>query len=248
MLERPGLAKSLGFDVLECPLPYEAAADDLAAACRDAGVRFLMFNGAPGDGGAGEYGLSALPGREDDFKRAMDRSFHYAETLNVTFIHVLAGIIPGDTPREAAFETYAGNLDWVAAEARARGFQVLIEPINTFERAGYLLNRTDEAIAVIKAVGSDNIGIQYDFHNAQMMEGYVTHYLTEAFPHVRHVQIAGLPGRAPPDEGEQSLSYVFSLVERLGYDGHVGLEYRARNPREPGSTKASLAWMEQFGW
>lgn len=244
LLERPRLAKDLGFDVVECPLPYEVLAEQLAEACSSSEIRFLMFNGAPGDMSIGEYGLACLPGREGEFQDAMGTAFEYAKTLNTTFIHLLAGIVPEGLDREKAFEKYLENVAWTADEADKLGVTVLLEPINTFEKPGYLLNLTAEAVMAIDALDQDNIGIQYDFHNAQMMEGYITHNLSGAIDYVKHMQIAGLPGRTPPDEGEIDYGYCFKLIERLGYDGFVGLEYWPHNKTEPGSAKKSVAWIK----
>lgn len=247
MLERFRLVRDLGFSAVECPLFYEFAASDLGAACAEAELDFLMFNAPPGDLLAGEYGLSGLPGRQVEFKDSIGRALDYAKALQAENLHILAGIVPEVEHRERCFEVHVENLKW-AAEALARErIGVLIEPINTFERPGYLTTTTAEARAVLDAVGHDNLAIQYDFHNAQLMEGGLTATLEQHLASIRHMQIAGVPARTPPDEGEMNYPYLFDLIDRLGYTGWVGCEYRPHNAAEPGATRASLAWAHGYG-
>ncbi|MEE9589953.1 MAG: TIM barrel protein [Hyphomicrobiaceae bacterium] len=246
MMERFAAARALGFDAAECQLPYDHPPQDLAEACRAADLRFVMFNAPPGNMSAGEYGISGLPGREGQFRDSIATALDYAETMKSRFIHVLAGIVPEGQSRERCLETYVENLAWAAEICQGAGVGVLIEPINTFERPGYLTTLTSEASETLARVGHANLGIQFDFHNAQLMEGCLTRTLEENIAAIRHMQIAGVPGRTPPDEGEMNYPYLFQLIDRLGYEGWVGCEYRPHG-RHEGATKESLAWAAAFG-
>ena len=117
-----------------------------------------------------------------------------------------------------------------------------MEPINTFERPGYLVSTCAEALAVIDHVPYSNVAIQFDFHNAQLMEGNLTATLTDNIDRIRHMQIAGVPGRTPPDRGEMNHTYLFELVDRLGYDGWIGCEFKPGDRTEEG-----MAWAGRFG-
>lgn len=247
MLERFRLVRDLGFTAVECPLIYDHEPAGLGDACAAAELGFLMFNAPPGDMAAGEYGISALPGREQEFQDSIGRALDYAKALKSGFVHVLAGIVPSGEKRERCFEAHVENLIWAAQVLSEAGIGVLVEPINTYERPGYLTTTTKEAKAVLDAAGHDNIAIQYDFHNAQFMEGSLTATLEEHLPVIRHMQIAGVPGRTPPDEGEMNIAYLFDLVDRLGYTGWIGCEYRPHHATSPGATKASLGWARPFG-
>jgi len=242
MLERFGAARALGFEAVEIRLPYDHEPDTLAQALNDEGLDLVMFNGPPGDMDAGEYGLSALPGREKAFRNGMAMALDYAAVLKSRFIHVLAGIVPdGETP-ERCQAVYEENLAWAAETCGKAGVGILIEPINTFEKPGYLLTLTRQARETCERVGHPNLGIQFDFHNAQLMEGNLTQALEENLDVIRHMQVAGVPGRTPPDEGEMNCPYLFRLIDRLGYNGWVGCEYRPR-----GGTADSLGWAKEFG-
>jgi len=245
-LGRFDAARKLGFKAVECQFPYEHPADRLADACAAAELEFIMFNAPPGDMAAGEYGLSGLPGREAEFQDSIGVALDYAKTLRSRFIHVLAGIVPETENREDCHEVYIQNLSWAALQAQQTGVGILIEPINTFERPGYLTTLMSEAAQVLRLVGQPNLGIQFDFHNAQLMEGYITRSLETHIDAIKHMQIAGIPGRTPPHQGELNYPYYFDLVDRLAYDGWIGCEYRP-NGTGDGATRASLEWASEFG-
>jgi len=245
-LDRFSAARELGFKAVECQFPYDNPAAELADACGVAGLEFIMFNAPPGDMASGEYGLSGLPGRETEFRDSIGLALGYAKTLRAQFVHVLAGIVPEGESRERCREVYIENLCWAVVQAGEAGVGILIEPINTFERPGYLTTLTSEAAQVVERVGSANIGIQFDFHNAQLMEGYITRSLETHIDVIKHMQIAGIPGRTPPSQGELNYPYYFSLVDRLAYKGWVGCEYRP-DASGDGATRASLEWAAEFG-
>jgi hydroxypyruvate isomerase len=246
MLERFQLARELGFGATECPLPYDTPAQDLADACQAAGLEFIMLNAPPGDMQAGEYGLAGLAGRESEFRESIELAMDYATALNSSFIHVLAGIVPPGESIGRCRDVYCENLAWAAEKCGQSDIGILIEPINTYERPGYLTTLTQEARETLERVGHGNLAIQYDFHNAQLMEGSLSATLTENIEFIRHMQIAGVPGRTPPDEGEMNYPYLFKLIDDLGYRGWVGCEYRPHGTH-PGATRDSLGWARIYG-
>ena len=235
-------AADAGFRAVECQLPYDFPAESLAIKRQSAGVRQIMFNAPPGDMRAGEYGLAGLPGREQEFRESIDKALDYAAALDCPLIHVLAGIVPESESVSRCWETYLANVSWAAEICAPAGVGVLLEPINTVERPGYLVSLTARAREAIDKIGRDNVGIQYDFHNAQLMEGHITRTLEANIDCIRHMQIAGLPNRTPPDEGEMNHRYLFELIDRLGFQGWVGCEYRPK-----GNTLESLDWAKPYG-
>lgn len=235
-------AADAGFEAVEIQLPYEHSPETLAKRREAAGVVQIMFNAPPGDMKAGEYGIAGLPGRESEFRASMDQALEYAQALECRLVHVLAGIVPDGTSEAHCFETYIENIGWAADHCSGAGIGLLLEPINAVERAGYLVTLTTQAREAVDRLKRDNVGIQYDFHNAQLMEGRLTRTLQANVEKIRHMQVAGLPDRTPPDEGEMNFPYLFDLVDRLGYEGWIGCEYRPR-----GGTLESLGWAKTYG-
>lgn len=235
-------AADCGFRAVECQFPYAWDKTLLAEKLVAADLRQLMFNMPAGDLAEGEYGLSALPGREAEFRESVAFALGYADALNCRMLHVLAGIVPPGHGQDEYMQTYLDNLIWVAEACRKHDVTVLVEPINTIEKPGYLISTSTQARQVIEQVAAANLAMQFDFHNAQLMEGNLAAALQANLKHIRHMQIAGVPNRTPPDQGEINYAYLFDLVDTLGYEGWLGCEFR---PGE--STLAGLAWAKPYG-
>ena len=240
--ERFSAAAGLGFKAAECQFPYQWDAELLSDVCSAAELQMIMFNMPPGKLDEGEYGLASIPGRESDFRQSVGQALKYATVLNCRMLHMLAGIVPEGASHNEYLETYIKNLAWAADVCARHNITVLVEPINTFERPGYLISTTGQARAAIQKCAMDNVAMQFDFHNAQLMEGNLTALLTDNLGYIRHMQIAGVPNRTPPNQGEMNYPYLFDLVDRLGYQGWLGCEFR---PGE--NTRAGLSWLKQYG-
>jgi hydroxypyruvate isomerase len=232
--ERFAAAAQAGFRGVEFLFPYEHDAAAIRDALDAAGLEQALFNCPPGDWEAGERGMAAIPGREAEFRESFDLALSYAETIRPGRLHVMAGLTSGAESRR----TYIGNLRWAAARAPDR--VLTIEPINTRDIPGYFLNRSDEAVAVIEEVGAPNLRLQFDLYHAQIMEGDLTRRLERLMPLIGHLQIAGVPDRHEPDEGEVDFPHLFGTLDRLGYDGWVGCEYRPA-----GRTEDGLGWFRR---
>jgi 2-dehydrotetronate isomerase len=237
-LERFGAAARDGFAAVEYLFPYDFAAADLAARLAEHGLQQVLFNAPPGDWAAGERGLACLPGREDEFRRGVERALDYARALKCPRVHLMAGLAPEGADRAALRATYLANLAWAAAQARDITF--LIEPINPRDIPRFFLNRQDHAHEVVREVGAPNLKVQMDLYHCQIVEGdlakKIEHYLPTG--KVGHFQIAGVPERHEPDVGEINHPYLFELIDRLGWDGWIGCEYRPR-----AGTSAGLGWL-----
>jgi hydroxypyruvate isomerase len=137
-------------------------------------------------------------------------------------------------------------LRWAAAAAAPYGVTLLIEPINLRDIPGYFLNRQDHAHELLQIVGAPNLKVQMDLYHCQIVEGDVSMKLRQYLPtgRVGHIQIASVPARHEPDEGELNYPHLFALLDELGYDGWVGCEYRPRLGALPDATSAGLGWMK----
>lgn len=235
--ERFAAAARDGFKGVEFLFPYEWPAANVAEWREAAGVEQALFNAPPGDWKSGERGLSALPGRETEFKDTIGKALEYAAALDCPRIHVMAGLRPEDVAEETLYETYRINLTYAANEAAKQDRNVIIEPINTRDVPGYFLNRQADAHQVVESVGLPNLRVQMDLYHVQIVEGDVAMKVREFIGKVDHFQIAGVPERHEPDIGEMNYPYLFDLIDELGFEGWVGCEYRPQ-----GETSAGLGW------
>jgi hydroxypyruvate isomerase len=241
-LERFAAARKAGFQAVECQFPYEAEAADLKAELAANGLKMLLINTSAGDFAAGERGLAGLPGREADFRAALDRAMAYAEALDCPQIHVMAGVRPEGASRQACWATYKANLKIAGVAAAAAGRLALIEPINSRDIPGFLLNTPAEGAALVEELRLPAVRLQFDFYHAQIMAGDLARSFERHLPLIAHVQIAGVPERHEPDTGEIHYPYLFDLLDRLGYPGWVGCEYFPAARTEDG-----LGWALRYG-
>ena len=243
-LDRFGAAANDGFRAVEYLFPYAFDARELAARLREHKLEQALFNAPPGNWEAGERGMASLPGRDAEFRASVAAALEYAEALGCPRVHVMAGLVAGNADRAAARAVYVERLGWAAKAASAAGVTILIEPINTRDIPGYLLNRQDEAHAIVREIGAPNLKVQMDLYHCQVMEGDVAMKIRQYIPSgdVGHVQIAGAPERHEPDVGEMHYPYLFSVLDQCGYAGWVGCEYRPRAGAVAGGTSRGLAW------
>jgi 2-dehydrotetronate isomerase len=237
-LDRFAAAAADGFRAVEYLFPYEHPAAELAARLKTHGLQQVLFNAPPGDWAAGERGTACLPGREAEFRSGVQRAIDYARALHCPRIHLMAGLAPPGADRAALRTTYVANLAWATAQARDIDF--LIEPINTRDIPGFFLNRQGHAHEVVVEVGAPNLKVQMDLYHCQIVEGDLAKKIEMYLPtgRIGHFQIAGVPERHEPDVGEINHPYLFALIDRLGWDGFIGCEYRPR-----AGTSAGLTWM-----
>lgn len=234
-LERIAAAAKAGFPAVECHFPYEHPIPELRRALKKAGIRMTGINTAPGDE-PGDWGLACDPKRRAAFRAGVKQALRYAKALDVPNIHVMAGMASG-TDRKAR-RAYVANMAWAADQAAKLGKTILTEPLNTRDKPGYFISRSDEVAALIAEIARPNLKLMFDCYHVQIMEGDVTKRLERHFPLIGHVQIAAVPSRNEPDEGELDHRHLFRTLKALGYKGLVGCEYKPR-----GRTEDGLGWI-----
>ena len=240
-LDRFEAAAADGFAAVEFLFPYEHPRDEIAARLGANRLQQVLFNAPPGDWIVGERGIASLAERRDEFRRGLlEQALPYALALKCPRVHVMAGLMPAGVERATLRATFVANLAWAAQQAASAGIELLIEPINPRDMPGYLLTRQDDAHDIVGEIGAANLKVQMDLYHCQIVEGDLAMKLRKYLPtgRIGHLQIAGVPDRHEPDVGEVNYPHLFRLIDELGYDGHVGCEYRPR-----AGTSAGLGWL-----
>jgi hydroxypyruvate isomerase len=240
-LDRFARARAAGFDAVEFLFPYEFPAAEIAARLKDSGLSQVLFNAPPGNWEAGERGMAALPGRQAEFREGIRRALDYCAALSCPRLHVMAGLTPAGVPHDTLTATYAVNLAWAAEECAKAGVKPIIEPINHRDIPGFFLNTTDQAAAIIAAVGPERLGLQFDLYHCQITEGDVVKTVEKHLAITAHMQVADTPGRHEPGTGEVNWPFVFSQIDALGFRGWIGCEYRPK-----GATEDGLGWFQPY--
>jgi hydroxypyruvate isomerase len=229
-------AKAAGFDAVELHWPYHVDPDDMVAALRETGLPVLGLNTLRGDVAAGENGLSALPGREDEARAVIDQAVSYAVRIGARNIHVMAGFATG----KPAQDTFLSNLRYACDAARPHGIGILIEPLNRHDAPGYFLRTTDQAQAIIQDVGDSALKLMFDCYHIGRTEGDLLTRLETLLPNVGHIQFASVPDRGTPDHGELNYAALFAGIAALGWAHPLGAEYKP-----VGDTDATLGWLSE---
>jgi hydroxypyruvate isomerase len=240
-LDRFEHAAKAGFTAVEFLFPYAFPTAEIQARLKGNALQLVLHNLPAGDWDAGERGIACLPDRVDEFRAGVARAIEVGTALGVPQLNCLAGKAPAGADPQRLHDTFVANLKFAAAQLKGAGLKLLIEPINTFDIPGFFLNRTAQALAILDEVGADNAFVQYDVYHAQRMEGEIAATLAKHLARIGHVQIADNPGRNEPGSGELNYAFLFAHLDRIGYAGHVGCEYKPAT-----TTEAGLGWRQRL--
>ncbi len=235
LLDAIRAAKAAGFEAVETHWPYITHAVEVAIVLEELGMPMVALNTVGGDLASGDFGLCAVPGREEDARSAMDKAFAYALDVSSRYVHVLAG----KTDDAAARDTFIENLAYASQKGEEYGVGVLIEPMSLQTQPGYFLTHVDQAAAIIDDLGRDNVSIMFDCFHVQLTEGDLLTRIEANLDRIGHIQIAAVPDRGEPDHGDVDYRRLLREIDALGYHGFVGAEYKPT-----GQTNEGLSWMD----
>ena len=238
-LDRFELAAKAGFKAVEFLFPYAFAAADIRARLDANQLALVLHNLPAGDWEKGERGIACLPGREEEFRAGVGRAIEYATALGAPQLNCLAGKAPAQAEPALLRATLVANLKFAAAELGRAGLRLLIEPINNFDIPGFYLSHTAQAIGILDEVGAANAFVQYDIYHAQRMEGELAATMQKQLARIGHIQLADNPGRNEPGTGEINYPFLFAHLDRIGYRGWIGCEYKPAS-----NTQAGLGWRQ----
>ncbi|CAD1474279.1 unnamed protein product, partial [Heterotrigona itama] len=240
IIERYKLAKEAGFKAVESGFPFGISIKDISEAKKNACVEQILINVFTGDVSKGELGFAAIPGEEENFKKSIDLTIEYAKALNCKRIHIMSGKVNQITT--ANDDVYLKNLLYAVEKFQKEEIIALIEPINNITVPNYYMNSFQKGLDVVKKINKTNLKLQLDIFHLQHICGNITKNIKELLPYIGHVQIAQVPDRHEPDtSGEIDYKYVLSALEKEGYDGYVGLEYRPKS-----SSVDGLCWIQNY--
>lgn len=234
-MQRFAAAADAGFKFIEYQYPYEFDKEEIAQALRAHGLAAVLHNLPQGSHAACD------PGGTAEFNDGVGLAIDYARAAGCRQLNCLAGVMPEGVGPETARATLLANLRFAAAETEKAGIRLLIEPINTRDVPGFFLNRTRQAVRLIAEVGCNNLYLQYDVYHMQVMEGDLAKTIEANLPHIAHIQVSDNPGRHEPGTGEINYPFLFAFLDRIGYRGYVGAEYRPA-----AGTLQGLTWVKPY--
>lgn len=242
MLERFARARASGFRFVEVLFPYDDGVEAVATAAQSSGLQLVLFNFAGGDRAAGDRGIASHPHQVEEFRAEVARAVDWAQTLGVTRAHCMAGWRIHDIPHEDQWATFVENVRYAGRAFAEHGLTVMVEPLNDRDNPSYFFVGSAMALGLVDEVGLPNVKFQYDIYHMQRGEGELAATIERHLPQIGHIQIADSPGRHQPGTGEINYRFLLPFLDRIGYEGHVSLEYQPA-----GTTEESLGWIAEYG-
>ncbi|NQV44051.1 MAG: TIM barrel protein [Rhodospirillales bacterium] len=241
-LDRIAAAADVGFNAVECQWPYDYDARKLSRALSRHGIPMVLINAPAGDGSLGEIGLAAIPGRETECREGIEHALRYCLDMGCHQVHMLSGRPDANHSLDDCRSALIDNTRYVADLFARHDINVLLEPINTLDVPGYLLNRAGEAVSLIRQIDRINVCLQFDLYHAYRMKDDPLDTLMAYREYISHMQISGFPGRHEPDEGEINYPSIFESIDAVDYVGWIGCEYTPRT-----KTVDGLGWAASYG-
>jgi len=238
-LDRFKAARNAGFDAVEFMFPYPYEKQQIAEVLKVNNLELVLHNLPAGNWEAGERGIACRPDRRKDFQEGVQRAVEYAKALGCRKINCLAGIRPPGVEFAEARETLISNLAYAAQILSGDGIQLLLEPVNTLDIPGFFVSTSTFGLELINAADPARIGLQFDIYHTQIMEGDIARRIESNLKQIFHIQIADNPGRHEPGTGEINYPFLFKFLDRIGYSGWIGCEYKPS-----GDTLSSLGWLK----
>ncbi|MEV0526201.1 TIM barrel protein [Streptomyces sp. NPDC050439] len=250
LLERPAAAAAAGFTAVElwwpwvdAPTPEQSELDALRAAITDAGVQLVGLNFYAGQLPGPDRGALSIPGEESEkFRANLSVAADFAESLGCKALNALYGNRVEGVDPAVQDELALENLALAAREADRVGAVLLIEALNKPESPRCPIVSADAAIAVVDKVntltGLGNAKFLMDLYHLSMNGEDLPAVIDQYVAQTAHVQIADNPGRGAPGTGSLPLEELLDQLRKAGYEGWVGLEYKAGD--RPSA--------EAFGW
>lgn len=241
LIEKYQKATDAGFKGVECGGDiYEYPILDLVKAKEHSKQKQILINSFTGN----SNGLACIPQRFDEFKQCLELSIQYCKALNCHKLHIMAGQYPEQVEiteemKSSYRETFIENVRYASSRLELENITGLIEPISTIPN--YFLERTDQALDLLREIACPNILLQLDVYHHQKTQGNITETISENLSILGHIQISQVPGRNEPDSnGELNYTYILNHLLNIGYEGWIGCEY------VPSGNKTSLRWLEPY--
>lgn len=240
LIDRFQAARAAGFNAVEIQFPYELDAETIRQKLGENGLRLVLFNVPADDLLQGGEGLACVPEKQAGFRDALALATDYARILKPNAINVLPGRSFDPARRPDYLATFKQNLCLATDAFAPLGIKTVFEAINSLDMPGFIIDSGARMLAVLAELKRADIFLQYDIYHMLRMSENPAEFIAEHAPRIGHIQFADCPGRGQPGTGNADWTAIFSAIDRSGYDGWTGAEYKPAGP-----TSASLGWLSE---
>ena len=166
-------------------------------------------------------------GRKDDFVKALLESIPIYKKLSASGMIVLIGengnyqednLLRCLRASEPILDEYDVN--------------ILIEPLNAFDRKGYSMPYAKPIFEVLKKINNPHIKMLYDIYHQNMTKDFDMDEIKKNIEYIGHFHVADVPGRHEPGTGNIDYISILNEINKTGFSKYIGLEYRATKKDE----------------
>lgn len=216
--------RRLGFDAAEIWGWDQLDLNEARSVCRENGVELL--------GMCTSQFCMTDPNRREKWLAGLRESCAAAQKAGVQRLITQVGPDTG-AERSAQHKSIVAALRAAKPILEASGITLMVEPLNTlFDHPGYYLWSAVEGFEIIREADHPLVKLVYDIYHQQVMEGNIIPNITRNLDCIAHLHSAGHPGRHELQNGENDYKAIFAAVEKAGYTGACGLEYKPLLPPE----------------
>jgi hydroxypyruvate isomerase len=218
--QRFALAKQHGFTIIEFWTVDRGNASKASAwrkLADDNGLAITQF--------APAWPNFADPAKHPELLKTTEAAIADARTLGCSKFTVTGHSLVEGMSREAQLAGYLAGLMRIAPMLEAAGVTALVEPFNRVNHLNHLLNGSQPALPMVRAVNSPRVKLLWDFYHMQLEDGDLIEKFTAGADQVAHVQIGDVPGRHQPGTGEVNHANLLRAVRAAGYRDPIGLEF-----------------------
>jgi hydroxypyruvate isomerase len=179
------------------------------------------------------YVSGSLTHNQDELLKTAEQSIETAHRLNCPRLNLHGTelndrglpVVPAyEVTGEMWLEAHR-TLEKIAKLGEQNDVMFCLENLNTeVDHPGVPFARARDTIALVGAIDHPNLRLMLDIYHAQIGEGNLIALIEKAGPLIGEVQVADVPGRCEPGTGEINYPAIAAALERIGYDGTVGLE------------------------
>jgi hydroxypyruvate isomerase len=218
--ERIRLARQAGLDAVEFWLWSNKDLDAIERALDETGITLAGIVAEP-------FAELTRQGDHDRFLRGLEASRDVAIRLGAPVLICQSGPLLGGIDRSRQHDDLTLAMARSADVLAGSGVRLGLEPLNDrVDHPGYYLTSSEEAFAIVDAANRPEIGLTYDLYHSMVMGEDPETVAGGHLNRIVHVHLADHPGRNQPGSGSLDLKAQLSWLERAGYDGWVGLEFR----------------------
>ena len=164
-------------------------------------------------------------GRVDDFLSALRESVPVYKQLGARAMIVLIGE-HAPYNEENVYRVLTAALPIL----EEHDVNLIVEPLNSIDRVGYSMPYATPVFDLLRRIHSPRIKMLYDLYHQNMMGDFSMEEIRNNIDLIGHFHVADAPGRHEPGTGEVDYVSILKEIRALGFDGYVGLEYRATKP------------------